>query len=90
MNRTDAIGQVLAFLMPRRKYVDYTYPTGWKPKDIVVVTAPDIFKGAVIGVVVDPIKWCKEGVTVYVPDSANPRYLCIVEDRGHTIVKATK
>lgn len=74
----------------RRLNENISYAGGFTPGNIVVVTAPDIFKGSEIGYVSFPLKHC-EGVPVHIRVSDKEgRYVCIDTSRGHTIIKATK
>ena len=52
--------------------------TRFLPGNLVIVSAPDYFKGEKAAVVIDKQKWCEEGIAVYVADeNLTTRYLCI-------------
>jgi hypothetical protein len=75
----------------RRVLQNVEYKGGYRPGNIVVITALDIIRGTHIGIVAPPRKECnEEEVPVYINDNDLARYICINIGRGHTILRATK
>lgn len=76
--------------MPRRRKpnVKVVYEGGFKPGNIVVVTSKDVTgTESLIGVVIDPQKWCVDGIPVSTTHKSIPN-LCILKSRGDTIISA--
>lgn len=73
----------------RRLSEKVEYEGGFKPGNLVVVTSPSTFEGEAIAAVIDPQKWCPEGIPVYT-SHARMKYVCILTSRGDTIKSAKK